>query len=112
MKYLAGKVSNMKSGDIAGKPKVSKGWKKSGALKYKEVTPESRCMSSTGGNAMGSHKRMKTTHNQGARGKDNTLENASHALGSHTRTFRKGIPEVAPCSYHGSGSKKSKELGK
>ena len=102
-----------KIGDIVpGKTKVSKGWKKSGAFTMREAVPESRCISHEHSPTHGSHKRLSGKHNQGARGHDNTLQHHEYALGCKTRTFRKGIPDVAPLNYHGEGGYHKKELGK
>ena len=73
--------------------------------------PGQKCQPTKHSPTHGSHERLSGKHNQGARGKDNTLRNAENCLGSHTRTFSKGLPEGAPLNFKGSGSKHSKELG-
>ena len=87
------------------KKTVAKGHK-DGFIKGKAYTvdsfPGQKCMSSERGNEMGSHVRMSGKHNQGARGKHNTLRtHGGDMIGGDCRTFRKGLPHEAPAPIGG-----------
>lgn len=88
----------------------SNSWVKSKAHTVDKF-PGHKCMSGKAGNEKGSHERLSSEHGTGARGIHHQLHNAESSLGSHTRTFRKGLPDGAPMNFKGSGKKHSKELG-
>ena len=98
-------------GDIVpGKTGPVSHWKKSGAFTMKEAVPASKGLCCERGNAMGSHKRLSTSHGVLTKGKHKELHNANKCLGGSVRSFKHTLGEVAPKHISGGGSKHSRDL--
>ena len=84
-------------------------WKKSGAHTM-SIMAGGKGMPSDRNWINTSPGKMSTKHGTNSGDMHKSLHHAESCLGSHTRTFKKGLPEAAPCNFKGSGAHKSKEL--